>query len=141
MAKYHFGTKSNRLLADCHPGLKRVMHRAISMTPFDFTIVCVLRTAEAQNEAFANGFSKKTWPNSMHNGVAPHFGESLAVDFAPWINSTIPWKDTGSFYQLVGVIKAAAVVEEVEIRCGADWDNDGLTRDQTFMDLGHVELA
>jgi hypothetical protein len=29
----------------------------------------------------------------------------------------------------------------IAIRCGADWDGDGLTSDQSFHDLAHIELT
>jgi hypothetical protein len=111
------------------------------MTPFDFTIVCGLRNKVDQDAAFHGGFSKKGWPHSKHNGTAPLYDESTALDFAPWIHGTINWNDEGSFYVLAGVFLAAAVMEEVEVRGGWDWDRDGLTEDQSFMDIGHLELV
>lgn len=141
MNKYVFGTRSSQRLATCHPDLERVARKAISITPVDFTIVCGLRARNEQNEAYKNGFSKKRWPNSKHNGHSPDYDESTALDFAPWIHSTINWNDEGSFYVVAGVLLAAAVMEEVHVRGGWDWDRDGLTEDQSFMDIGHIELV
>ena len=140
MTNYIFGSRSSRRLDTCHPDLERVARRAIAITPIDFTIVCGLRSKQAQDDARRNGFSKKKWPHSKHNGSTPEYNESRALDFAPWIHGTINWNDEGSFYVVAGVLLAAAVMEEVEVRGGWDWDRDGLTEDQSFMDIGHLEL-
>ena len=138
---FSFGSRSNKRLDTCHPDLERVARRAILITHIDFTIVCGLRGKIAQDTAFHDGFSKKAWPNSKHNGEAPSFAVSHALDFAPWINGTINWNDEGSFYVVGSVFMVAAKMEEVEVRGGWDWDRDGLTEDQSFMDIGHLELV
>lgn len=136
-----YGKRSMDRLKTCHPDLERVAQTAIRISPIDITIVCGLRDKAAQNEAFANGFSKKQWPNSKHNGVGPNYEESIALDFAPWIHGTINWNDEGSFYVVGGIFLAAAKIEGVTIRGGWDWDRDGLTEDQSFMDIGHLEMV
>lgn len=137
---YVFGRRSTSMLETCHPDLVRVANRALVITPFDYTIICGIRGKEAQNEAFASGASKVTWPDSSHNAGDGHARTlSDAFDAAPWIYNGIKWSDEGSFYVLAGVILAAAKIEGVRIRYGGDWDHDGLTEDQSFMDLGHFE--
>ena len=136
-----YGARSTAHLATCHPDLRRVAKTALVVSPIDITIVCGLRPRQAQDEAFAMGLSKKRWPDSRHNGVMPDYDESTALDFAPWINGTINWNDEGSFYVVGGVLLAAAKIEEVNVRGGWDWDRDGLTEDQSFMDIGHLELV
>ena len=139
MSELHrYGARSIAKLSTCHVDLERVMEHALDLCPFDIIIVCGIRTKEAQEEAFSKGLSKKHWPNSKHNSLD---GKSRAVDIAPWINGTINWKDEGSFYMLAGVVHAAAAVQGVQIRFGGDWNRDGLTEDQTFMDIGHFELV
>ena len=64
---------------------------------------------------------------------------SDAVDFAPWIGGTIDWKDDGSFRVMAGAILHVASKLGIKLRWGGDWDKDGLTRDQTFQDIGHIE--
>ena len=141
MSGFTYGARSTAHLNTCHPDLRRVAKTALVVSPIDITIVCGLRQQRAQDEAFAMGLSRKRWPDSRHNGVAPDYDESTALDFAPWINGTIHWNDTGSFYVVAGIFLAAAGWEGVKVRYGGDWDRDGLTRDQSFMDLGHLELA
>jgi hypothetical protein len=139
MSEFKFGQRSLSHLITCHDLLQVVLYRAIIITPHDFTILCGRRGKEAQNEAFANGFSTKQWPDSEHNVEPPNL--SNAADIAPWVKGVgIPWKDDGAFYGLVWVIKTAAKIEGVEIRALADRDRDGLTKDQTPWDLGHIEL-
>lgn len=139
MSEYRFGSRSQGRLDTCHPDIRGILKTAIERAPFDFTVVCGARDKAAQDEAFATGMSKKRWPESKHNVVSD--GLSLAVDVAPWIKGTIPWNDEGSFYVLAGCILSAAKCRGVKMRYGGDWDRDGLTEDQSFMDLGHFELV
>jgi peptidoglycan L-alanyl-D-glutamate endopeptidase CwlK len=139
---YYFGATSRALRDTCTENLQRVANKAIEITPYDFCIICGHRRKDDQNDAFAAGRSTKRWPNSRHNKEP-----SEAFDFAPWIvdpdtgKGYIPWDDEGAFYKVGAVIETAAKMLGVTIRHGGDWDRDGLTEDQTFMDLGHIEEA
>ena len=117
-----------------------VLETALSLSPFDITVVCGARSQEDQDRAFREGTSKKHWPDSLHNCPDPDT-RSRAVDIAPWIKGTINWNDEGSFYCLAGVMLASAHLTGVSLAYGGDWDRDGLTEDQTFMDLGHYQLV
>lgn len=134
MSDFIFGARSVARLEECHVELRRVAVRALGMSPIDFTIVCGHRGQAEQEEAYRKGFSKTPWPKSRHN-LTP----SDAFDFAPFIRGRIPWTDLGAFYQIAGVIRAAAKIERVAIRYGGDWDGDGETTDNRFQDIGHVE--
>lgn len=133
---YSYGVRSSERLATLDPRLEVVLRDALALQVRDITIICGHRDKVAQNEAFAAGLSKKQWPDSKHNSFP-----SCAVDIAPWIHGTINWKDEGSFYGLWGVIMSASSLAGIPVRCGCDWDGDGLTEDQTFMDIGHYELV
>ena len=86
--------------------------------------------------------SKKRWPDSKHNFTVEGIGpSSQAFDFGPWVNGGIPWDDTHLFALIAGVFFAAADDLKIKLRWGGDWDMDGLTTDQTFMDWGHMEIA
>lgn len=143
---FSFGARSTTKLATCDERLQRIARRALELSPIDFTIIHGFRGESEQNELVAQGLSKLRWPDSKHNHerktVGNPLGEpcSLALDFGPWIDGTIPWKDTHSFAMVAGVFFAAAAEEGVRLRYGADWDLDGLTTDQSFMDWGHLEL-
>ena len=114
--------------------------RAIEMTPFDYTIVHGWRGEEIQTVLFESGASKKPWPESKHNHEQGGEPCSLAIDFAPWINGAIPWGDTHAFAVIAGVWFSAAKEQGAVLRWGGDWDMDGSTEDQTFMDWGHMEI-
>lgn len=113
---------------------------AIQLTPVDFTIIHGWRGQELQDELFRTKLSKTPWPESKHNHTQDGAPRSLAIDFAPWVNRDIPWDDTHLFAVIAGVWFVAAAQCGAVLRWGGDWDMDGLTTDQTFMDWGHVEL-
>ena len=136
MGQFSFGSRSRERLDGVNPVLRQVFEDAIEVTPVDFTIVCGHRTREAQEEAFATGASKVRYPNSKHNGYP-----SLAVDFAPWTAGGIDWRDNLAFARIQGILDACAAKRGVKLRWGGDWDRDGSSRDQSFMDIGHVELV
>ena len=128
-----FGERSRMHLATVDPRLATVLNSVIEH--YDFTIVCGARSKEAQDEAFATGASKVQWPNSKHNRDV-----SSAVDIAPWTNG-IDWKDSLAFAFLAGLVSKSAHSHGVRLRWGGDWVSDGSTRDQSFMDIGHMEIV
>jgi hypothetical protein len=62
----------------------------------------------------------------------------------PWPLETDPpevrEKKKHRFYFLQGVLYAIARAEGIDIRLGVDWDSDLDFFDQSFDDLGHIEL-
>lgn len=44
------------------------------------------------------------------------------------------------WYLYAGAFRGAAEAMNISVRSGADWDGDGNTWDQTFDDIGHLEL-
>ena len=128
----HFGTKSEAALATLEPGVQTILREAIKI--YDFSVLCGFRDEAAQTAAFTASprASHVPWPESVHN-TKP----SLAVDVAPW---PLNWKDTLAFARLAGIIEAIAHEHGYRVRWGGDWDGDGGSRDQTFMDLGHLEF-
>lgn len=145
---YHYGTNSKAKLQTCHPNLQAIANRALEISPVDITIVHGLRGKDLQNELAKNGFSTKIYPNSRHNltkdpdymGTDGMFFFSDALDFAPYV-AGIHWKDTHMFAVVAGVFMAAAKELGYKLRWGGDWDMDGQTTDQKFMDWGHIELV
>ena len=123
------GVASNRELDTCHPKLQRLFRevdrRLAKRGRLDLTIVCGHRGEAAQNKAFAEGKSKKRWPDSKHNTLP-----STATDSAPY---PIDWNDKLKFGVLAGYIMATADDLDIEIDVGALW--------QSFPDLPHVELT
>lgn len=84
--------------------------------------------------------AKVTWLrnpyNSRHRKQADGFGK--AVDLLP---APYDWKNPKDFDALNKAMEAAAAVEGVNIRWGADWDEDGIARERGETDSPHWELA
>jgi hypothetical protein len=127
---YAYGRSSKERLATCHPKLQALFNELIK--DWDISIICGERSEEDQNAAVAAGNSKTVYPNSKHN-TKP----SIAVDAALY---PIDWNDNGRNYMFVGMVKQKAKEMGIDIRCGADWDGDNSTKDQTFHDIVHFEL-
>ena len=126
-----FGKRSEAHLATLDPDLALVLRDAIEI--YDFSVICGHRGEKAQNEAFATGASQKQYPESIHNE-----SPSKAVDVAPY---PIDWSDNLAFARLFGIIEACAHKRGMRLRWGGDWDGDGESNDQSFMDIGHLQKA
>lgn len=125
-----FSAKSLAKLATCDQRLQQVAHEAIQ--DFDFSVIAGHRNREDQDKACAAGFSKTPWPTSNHNCIP-----SRAMDLAPW---PIDWKDVKRFKGLAKCVLAAADKLGIKIRWGGDWDMDGDSADEKFLDMPHFEL-
>ena len=60
-----------------------------------------------------------------------------AVDLAPY---PIKWEESERFYYMGGMVMAIAKNLGFKVRWGGDWDRDGEVKDQSFMDLVHIEI-
>ena len=132
---FNLGTRSCLQLRTCDARLDRVVSEAILYVSLDFTVICGHRSCEEQQELFSRGLTKLDGVTYMskHN-----FEPSLAVDLAPW---PIDWSDHSRFYVLAGAILSIANRLDISLRWGGDWDGDGVSKDHTFLDLPHFELA
>jgi len=128
---YSYSKKSQARLDSCHPEIRRLFESLIK--DYDVAIICGHRSKEEQDKAVADGASKTNFPNSKHNSKP-----SLGIDAAFW---PIDWNDHGRHYMFVGIVRERALQLGIKIRCGADWDSDFKTNDQTFNDLVHFEYA
>jgi peptidoglycan L-alanyl-D-glutamate endopeptidase CwlK len=126
-----FSRISREKLATCHHDLQAVMNEAIKYT--DFSIICGYRGQKEQDDAFTKGLSKLKFPNGKHNQ-----DPSLAVDIAPY---PIDWKDIKRFIELKEVIFQVAGELGIHIRWGGDWNQNGSSADEKFLDLPHYELV
>lgn len=125
-----FSESSKKKLNTCEPKLQRLCYEAINI--MDFTVLCGHRGKEEQDKAVAEGKSKTPYPNSKHNS-----SPSKAVDLAPY---PIDWNDRERFVLLIGIIKGLAHAYGIKIRCGADFNGDMNFRNDSFVDLPHIEL-
>ena len=126
-----FSKISEQRLATCDQRLQAILREAIQHV--DFSVLCGHRGRDEQEEAYRTGKSKARWPNSKHNTLP-----SVAVDVAPY---PVDWKDTARFARLAGYLERIAQEQGVRIRWGGDWDMDGRTNDERFIDMPHIELV
>lgn len=129
-----FSVASELQLHTCHEDLQRVLREAIKY--YDFTVIEGHRGKAAQNAAYAKGLSQLPWPKGNHNGVP-----SRAADIAPF---PVDWKEGEKphlrFAMMMGVVLVCAQQLGVKVRFGMDWNRNLDPRDETFLDLPHVEL-
>jgi len=132
-----FGDKSSHVLAQLHPDLRRVLFEVAKNCPpyLDFSLLTGYRSREAQNRAVQEKRSKTPWPRSKHN-----CWPAEAVDFLPYPFQQRDWKDLLRFSKLAGMFIYAGNSVGVEIVSGGDWDQDGKSIDERFLDLMHIEL-
>lgn len=152
-----FSNRSLARLRTCHPILQELCQRVVEH--HDISIITGHRTQQQQDEARHNN-SQKSWPNSKHNTTP-----SMAVDIAPYplpeswgslsgattmLARDLAWKERVKFYEALAVFRFCwaqmitdfpEIADQCRLRLGADWDGDHDYRDQTFDDLGHIELT
>ena len=127
IGKFALSARSESRMMGVHADLKRVVRRAIELTPFDFGITSGKRSAQAQNVLFKkgasqlDGYSKK----SRHQS-------GCAIDFVVYDeNGKVTWGF--SYYEQVSwAFKQAADELGIPIVWGGDW--------VSFKDGPHVEL-
>lgn len=122
MSGFRFGQRSMARLQGVHPDLVRVMHRAIAMSPIDFTVLEGRRSLARQQQLVASGASRTL--RSRH--LTGH-----AVDIAPWLGGKVSW-DWPLYHRIAPVVKEAAKLEGVPVEWGGDW--------RTFKDGPHWQL-
>jgi len=141
-----FGPKSRAERETLHPFLQEVLDEVIEY--YDFSIIEGHRNEAKQSDAFESGASKVEFPDGNHN-LLP----SMAGDLAPYpIDYSERSKAKARFYFLMGCVKAEVEnmnalnrmmgrpEPEYDVRFGLDWDGDGDFLDQSFDDIGHVEI-
>jgi peptidoglycan L-alanyl-D-glutamate endopeptidase CwlK len=124
---FSFGKTSLARLETCHPDLQKICHELIK--ELNVSIICGHRDKEAQDFAYAHGFSKAKWPESKHNSLPSH-----AVDIAPWSDKVngIDWTDAEAFDLMLKYVVEIAERLNIKIRLG---------RDFKFRDVDHIELV
>jgi len=127
---YKFGRKSRERLEGVDPRLVKVLKELLKL--MDVTIIEGVRSEETQYKYFLDGKSKLDGKNKMSKHQL-----GRAVDLAPY---PIKWEQSERFYYMGGMIRAIAKDLNLKVRWGGDWDSDGETKDQSFMDLVHIEI-
>jgi len=110
-------------LKGIHPDLRRVMDRALQISPLDFIVIEGLRTKERQAQLVKSGASQTM--NSRH--ITGH-----AVDLLPIGLDGKAAFDWPLYHKLAPAVKQAAQELGVKIVWGGDW--------KSFKDGPHFEL-
>ena len=137
-----FSKKSLGMLQQCHPDLQKVMIEAIKI--IDFSVTEGARTKEKQLEYFKAGKSKTM--NSKHlPKYCKEIGKecSFAIDVCPY---PVDYNDRERFCLLAGIVLGIAKLMKDKgmikstIRWGGDWNQNNITKDESFSDMPHFEV-
>lgn len=136
------GARSRAKLQGVHPDLVRVAERAIKITPQDFAVLEGVRTPERQRELYAQGRTKPgpkvTWTLNSNHFKRPD-GYGHAIDVGAWVDGKVDF-GTGRYIPIIRAFMEAARELGVNVRSGADWDQDGRFMEKGETDLGHFEV-
>jgi peptidoglycan L-alanyl-D-glutamate endopeptidase CwlK len=138
---FTFSERSLNNLKGVHPKLVAVVHRALEISPIDFTVLEGVRSQERQNELWAQGRTKRgpvvTWVQTSGTHGIQADGYGHAVDLAPY---PIDWNDYARFDSLANIMFAAAKELGVTLRWGGNWDMDATIHESGESDSPHYEL-
>lgn len=126
-----FGASSRRNLAGVDPRLVSVAELAITLCPFDGTVIAGggLRT---QAQAQANAAAGTGILNSRHL-------TGDAIDLIALTRGRIDWKNMLAFQSMARAVKMASAVLGVPIRQGCDWNMNGTFGETGEWDWPHFE--
>ncbi len=130
----YFGANSSHALAGADGRLRRIARKVIVIK--DHSILKSHRPKAEQDDAFASGKSKLEWPHGKHN-VVP----SLAIDVQTYPRPYSARDLREEQYYLLGLYVGIGAEMGIELRTGADWDDDGEVTDNGWDDLFHVEIV
>lgn len=135
------GTSLKRLLT-VEPAIQEIIHSANKV--MELSVLCGRRVEEEQNKAYADGWSKVEWPGSAHNIKKKGQIYVWAVDVIPCFldgKSAYDWEDRLAFARLAGIIQTRARDYGLHHRWGGDFNENGRSLDEDFLDLPHHEFS
>lgn len=150
---FKFGRASQENMAQCHPDLVMILHRALQISPVDFGVTQGLRTYEQQLAFFLNKDSRLDPRIPAQRAKAKHLPDEEGYAHAVDVYVAVPGRvdlryDYMRLTVIAWAIQEAALRLHAEgkvghgVRWGGDWDQDGqILIDQTFNDLPHHELV
>lgn len=141
MSEFRLGFRSQQKLEGVHPTLVKVIERALQLSTIDFSVLEGVRTEARQKELYNQGRVTAgpivTWTLKSRHFKQPD-GYGHAVDLVP---SPVDWNDLKKFDAIAAAMFAAAKELGVDLRWGADWDQDGNKRERGETDSPHFEFA
>ena len=133
---FKLGDKSMARLDGVDVRMVAVVKRAIQLSEVDFSVLEGLRSKSRQAELYAQGRTAPgkivTWTMTSKHIVG------TAVDLVPY---PLDWNDLKKFDAIAKAMFAAAKELNVNIRWGADWNQNGKPREKGETDSPHFELA
>ena len=133
---FKLGAKSMSRLDGVDIRMVAVVKRAIQLSEVDFSVLEGLRSKSRQAELYAQGRTAPgkivTWTMTSKHVVG------TAVDLVPY---PLDWNDLKKFDAIAKAMFAAAKELNVNIRWGADWNQNGKVREKGETDSPHFELA
>jgi len=137
MKAFKLSERSRKRLVGIDSRLLDVVELAIRLSPIDFGIPKDggLRTTERQKEIYDSGASKVDGVSKLSKHQS-----GKAFDFVCYDDSGLTW-NPDHYFIVWGVIYACGVQKGLHLRWGGNWDGDSNFNDQTFNDLGHVEIV
>lgn len=133
---FKLGAKSMARLDGVDVRMVAVVKRAIQLSEVDFSVLEGLRSKSRQAELYAQGRTAPgkivTWTMTSKHVVG------TAVDLVPY---PLDWNDLKKFDAIAKAMFAAAKELNVNIRWGADWNQNGKPREKGETDSPHFELA
>ncbi|AEK81965.1 putative endolysin [Salmonella phage 7-11] len=130
MSNVHLGKKSQELLNQVHPDLRKVLEEAFKSMPFDITVLpSTIRTVEEQRKNVEKGVS---WTmKSKHL-------DGRAVDIAPY---PVDWNNLERFVVMAAHVLAAADKLGIRVVWGGTWapTTEGWQKNKRF-DGPHFEI-
>lgn len=133
---FRLSQRSKDRLLGVDSRLVAVVHRAIQISEVDFSVLEGLRTVERQRELYAQG---RTTPGKIVTWTmkSKHI-DGKAVDLVPY---PLDWNNLAKFDLIAEAMKAAANELGVNIRWGADWNQNGKPREKGETDSPHFEVV
>jgi hypothetical protein len=135
-----WSASSQAKLATCHPDLQMLATTVLGI--HDCTVVYGRRDEATQNRLFADGKTKKQFPNSKHNP-----NPSMAIDLAPYVPTVNLYDFQYSLY-FAGIVLGTADQlyatgkMQHRVRWGGNWSvqRDRNYKLNSFYDGLHFEL-
>lgn len=132
---FKLGKTSLARLQGVDETLVNVVKRAIEISEVDFSVLEGVRTLERQRELYAQG---RTAPGKIVTWTmkSKHI-EGKAVDLVPY---PLDWNDLEKFNKIKDAMFQAARELDVNLRWGADWNENGEYREKGEYDSPHFEI-
>lgn len=132
---FKLGKTSLARLKGVDETLVNVVKRAIEISEVDFTVLEGVRTLERQRELYAQG---RTAPGKIVTWTmkSRHI-EGKAVDLVPY---PLDWNDLEKFNKIKDAMFQAAKELDVNLRWGADWNENWHYREKGEYDSPHFEI-